>query len=29
MKIGIGLPITASGTNGELLLSWASRVEDA
>lgn len=29
VKIGIGLPITTAGTSGDLLLSWASRAEDA
>ena len=29
MRIGIGLPVTTKGTDGELLLAWARRAEEA
>ena len=29
MRVGIGLPITTKGTDGELLLAWARRAEEA
>ena len=29
MRIGVGLPVTTTGTSGELLLEWARRAEEA
>lgn len=29
MRVGIGLPVTTKGTDGELLLAWARRAEEA
>ncbi len=29
MRVGIGLPVTTTGTSGELLLAWARRAEEA